>query len=324
MKIKADSPNLESVLEIPTPNTINREVVDPNELLCNILLGPDSPSHKANLLELFATRQNPTFVNELSSLLDERNLLNILYNFYAEDPIIPQESLKLHEEVIVNVLCEAIQLHLHNATMFLVKAGANVNVAGEVGLTPLEYATRTNNPGAVELLVNREANVNVADTCGFTPLHCAAKFGDLGVISLLISRGANVNAVDKLHMTPLLGAIQESKLEAIELLVTLKADVNLKNSRVMLPLHYAAQYCKLGAIKLLVKQLGMKVDLRDSHDKTPFHYAAKCYDRLTVTKLLQALEANIEVDYSRPLDHSKDSTQHVPDLLGDGAAASEG
>ena len=91
---------------------------------------------------------------------------------------------------------EAVKQHL--------SAGADVNVKGDGGRTPLHEAAFNRHKEVVELLIDKDADVNAMDELeGLTPLHFAAVFGQKEIAELLIAKGADVNAMDDTGRTPL-------------------------------------------------------------------------------------------------------------------------
>ena len=95
----------------------------------------------------------------------------------------------------------------------LLARGANVNLVGEEGLTPVMISARVTYRGGVEmtqLLIKQGANVNARASKGSTPLMFAAwgvadHYQDeyVRVVRLLIKHGAKVNIKNKMGDTPL-------------------------------------------------------------------------------------------------------------------------
>src|SRR5262249_52287268 len=72
----------------------------------------------------------------------------------------------------------------------------------------------------VKALLPRGADPNVAGATGITPLHWAATRGNQPVVEYLVSRGANVNAVYHLKKpwTPLMDAVKSEHFETARFL----------------------------------------------------------------------------------------------------------
>ena len=139
------------------------------------------------------------------------------------------------------ILLAIINAH-YDVAAYLLRQGADSNIADEVGRTPLYAAidmhtlpdsnlpwpSELNNEiGSLDLvkdLLNRGANVNVqlkkqqpyrskvdrgADTIlttGTTPLLRAAKAGDIEAMKVLMAKGADPNVTTKFGLTPLMAA----------------------------------------------------------------------------------------------------------------------
>jgi uncharacterized protein len=95
----------------------------------------------------------------------------------------------------------------------MLSRGANVNLAGDEGVTPLMTAVRVTYRGGVEmteLLIKKRANVNARAGKGSTALmyassSVAAHYEDdyVRVVRLLIKHGAKVNVKNQMGATPL-------------------------------------------------------------------------------------------------------------------------
>jgi hypothetical protein len=60
--------------------------------------------------------------------------------------------------------------------------------------TPLQTAARSGRDEVVAFLIKKGADLNVADGYGYTPLHLAAEGGHLDVVKQLVKAGAKVGA----------------------------------------------------------------------------------------------------------------------------------
>jgi ankyrin repeat protein len=75
----------------------------------------------------------------------------------------------------------------------LVKTGANVNIAGVSGHTPLTKSVEMENFRLVKYLVEREANINLFDGNRNCALSIAARMNYFRIAKFLIDSGADVN-----------------------------------------------------------------------------------------------------------------------------------
>jgi hypothetical protein len=96
---------------------------------------------------------------------------------------------------------------LHQAVVFfpdqvsgLLANGAEVDELDAHGNSALWVAARLSRKESVGLLLAAGANANLRGKNGWTPLHCTAfcgsAVGDIGIAKLLINAGADVNAVE--------------------------------------------------------------------------------------------------------------------------------
>ncbi|MFP3020595.1 MAG: ankyrin repeat domain-containing protein [Wolbachia sp.] len=99
-----------------------------------------------------------------------------------------------------------------------IRQGANVNVQGRQGWTPVFWAIQKNNFNIIELLLDNNADIKVKDNEGWTPLHWAVQLGSLDVVERLVERGADVNALTADGRTPYDLAINQNYREVKEYL----------------------------------------------------------------------------------------------------------
>ncbi len=76
----------------------------------------------------------------------------------------------------------------------LIRAGANVNAANDIGVTPLWAASLNGSAPIVKRLLEAGANPDAALLSGETPLMAAATAGKSAVVEALLGKGANPNA----------------------------------------------------------------------------------------------------------------------------------
>lgn len=116
------------------------------------------------------------------------------------------------------------------------KAGADVNFAGPMGLTPLMLAVERHHPDVMRVLLKAGAKVNAAATDGITALMVSAFGGHADLIQPLVDAGANVNARDKEGRTALMHAAsggvhaqaEDAYAAAVKVLLAARADVQLQ------------------------------------------------------------------------------------------------
>jgi ankyrin repeat protein len=111
----------------------------------------------------------------------------------------------------------------------LLKTGAKVNAANDLGATPLWSASENGSPRMVGLLLKVGANPNAALLSGETPLMVAARSGYPDVVEQLLAKGAEVNARGSRGQTALMWAAAQKHPEVVKVLLGHHADLKLKS-----------------------------------------------------------------------------------------------
>lgn len=118
----------------------------------------------------------------------------------------------VHEGNYNLFLLEAARRNELECVRCLLQLGADVNVAGNEGMTPLIKACCKGHAEVVVVLLEFGANVNLADGSGYTPLHWAVEGNFRGLIETLLRRGGDLSVYDKSGKTPLDLASEHPKL----------------------------------------------------------------------------------------------------------------
>jgi ankyrin repeat protein len=98
------------------------------------------------------------------------------------------------------------------------KHGADPNVKGPDGYTPLHIAAHENYSELAKVLLESGADPNAPNNGGHTPLHAAAYRGHLNVASLLLEHGADPCITNKDGDIPLVTARKRREEEVYILL----------------------------------------------------------------------------------------------------------
>lgn len=110
----------------------------------------------------------------------------------------------------------------------LVEAKSNVNASNTSKLTPLHFASQSNEK-ITEYLIANGALVNAEDANGRTPLHHAALFNKVKVAQILVKAGAIIDKLDNAtKYSPLQLAIKTNQYEGITLVKILLCNFLLK------------------------------------------------------------------------------------------------
>jgi ankyrin repeat protein len=174
----------------------------------------------------------------------------------------------------------------------LIDEGANVNIEGRYGETPLHDAANKGHEEIAELLIAKGANINAGL---YTPLHTAVSKGRMDIVKLLLQNGANINAQDEeggtgtapLHILAKYkhdySNYDYTKIDMIELLIANGADVNLKDHG-QTPLHLTVHSDQKDVVEFLIAK-GADVDAEDNAGRTALDVAVEEYNK-DIVKLL--------------------------------------
>ena len=143
------------------------------------------------------------------------------------------------EEDLNLALIKAVRKGQYENIHQLVSAGANVNIAGDEGFTPLILAAAKGRFLCITELVTEGADGNISDIGGATPLIWAARTNNIICVTTLLKAGADVNDSDMIGITPLTWAAYRGNVDCVNTLLRAGADVNASGvkifSSVLLP-----------------------------------------------------------------------------------------
>jgi hypothetical protein len=112
-------------------------------------------------------------------------------------------DLDFQSESGVTALIAAVENGQYEVAEYLLKAGANPNVADSDGVTPLHYAilhiedVDYDTSKFINLLIEAKADVNAQTNNGKTPLHLACQLKEIGICRILILNEADCFIRDK-------------------------------------------------------------------------------------------------------------------------------
>ena len=124
--------------------------------------------------------------------------------------------------------------------LFLLKQGADPDLANQAGDTPLHQAVDSSEPALVKLLLEYRASPNATSADLETPLHRAAYRSDVLIVNTLLSYGACPNVQNKYSgRTPLHYCVIAGSLPCVRLLLRHGADLDVLDKKGQTPLSLA-------------------------------------------------------------------------------------
>lgn len=191
--------------------------------IIRLWLRRDSRARGVSALLLAARNNNTTVVKALLA----KGASDLNGHCEKTDPDCPEMTPLLLAAHFTNI--EMLQALLEN--------GANPNVAGHDGETPLMLAQT---PDVARRLLARGANVNAKDRYGTTVLIHAAP-DEVETLRLLLDSGAQLNAANGSGVTVLMTAAFDGNIDNVRLLLQRGANVNATDSQGKTALQFARQ-----------------------------------------------------------------------------------
>jgi ankyrin repeat protein len=176
----------------------------------------------------------------------------------------------------------------------LLDHGADKEVRGDLGKTPLHSACYQHHAPVVKLLLDRGCAVEKKDLWGNTPLHAAAE--NIACVRHLVAAKADVNATNRAGATPLFLAAYNNAREPAEFLLAHEARLDLSSASIL---------GEADAVRKLVAEDRSRLDKTYDNGlkETPLMLAARA-GRADVVRLLLELGAAYEpakVSYPSPM-----------------------
>jgi ankyrin repeat protein len=181
-------------------------------------------------------------------------------------------NLNLADEKGVTPIQLAV-FHDHRQAVIRLKAlGANLGCRTPDGGTLMTLAAQQDHAELIELLFSNQVSLNEKNTDGWTPLHVAVSHKCDQAVTRLIELGADVNAAGRHGFTPLHTAVNRGLVEMIDLLVARGADLNQQDTHGLAPIHAAAKRGQAEALARLIGH-GVSPDARTRYADTPAFFA---------------------------------------------------
>ncbi|WP_263703409.1 ankyrin repeat domain-containing protein [Bacillus thuringiensis] len=195
-----------------------------------------------------------------------------------------KEQEESKEEKSINLMDKQLLLSATlgdtETAMKLIQDGANINVEGDNGETPVLAATYQNHVETVKALIGAGANIESKDEKQSNPFLYASREGYTDIVKVLINAGVNTKETTKSGGTALISASERGHVEVVkELLEHTDIDVNYKNARGGTAL---VEAIVLGngsenhkkVIQMLIDH-GADVNMANKENITPLQYAEK-------------------------------------------------
>ena len=189
-------------------------------------------------------------------------------------------SLLLDHKVLIDAMCSQITretpLHLaamngyFEASLLLLKHGANPNARNGNEETPLHLASKALAASVMQALIENGADVNARDKAGRPPLHCAINSkqrGSYDCMKLLLDRGADVNMADDTGVTALHLAAINRKAGRVNLLIAAGAHLCARNNAGKSGLHFMMKHVP-GSIQAIEKLLDAGLRLNNAENES--------------------------------------------------------
>nr|CAD7425712.1 unnamed protein product [Timema monikensis] len=184
--------------------------------------------------------------------------------------------------------------------LYLLSAGASLQIADDDGDTALHYSAFGNQPDIMEVLLKRGADINATNKGKCSSLHVAVNKQHTQCASILLKYKCNVNIQDSYGDTALHDAIGKDSLEIIDMLCNMAGvDFTLKNKRGFNVLHHAALKGNNFATERLLCRTRQLVDVKKDDGFAALHLACLNGHRAVAETLLAQGQAEVDLRNNR-------------------------
>jgi len=217
---------------------------------------------------------------------------------------------KIYYDSRCTLLSHAAKHGHADIVQYLIKSGANVNLANQLYNTPLHLASENGHLDIVKLLVESDSDsdndMEAVNVDGQTPLHMAVIEGHYDVIVYLLSCGADITCTDSTDNTLLHSAVCTDNINIPKYIIDkCKPLINCTNNEGQTPLHDAIWCGNLDMIICLIAN-GANVNEQDNGGWSSLHLVASMYDEGDYNDIVKYL-----VDHGAIID-IPDKRQRTP------------
>ena len=167
----------------------------------------------------------------------------------------------------------------------LLESGANPNIIGSKGATPLQRASKNGHIAIVEKLIKYKADPNQVGVSGWTPLILASEQNYPKIVEILLSAGADVNVTMAGGWTALMFACAYNYPSIVSLLLQAGADHSIRTTK-WAAIHSATSKYEDPAILIELAKAGADLNEVTHVGATPLILACQLNFELTVNVLL--------------------------------------
>ncbi len=149
--------------------------------------------------------------------------IELLIQAGAEIDRVYEDETALHA-ALASCRCSGPSLARDAAALLLIQAGADIDLPGEEGQTPLILAAAWSGPEVLQALLAAQADTTARDDEGRTALMRACLEGRPEMAAMLLEAGADANGADNGGRTPLVIAVERDQPSLVEILLQGGAD----------------------------------------------------------------------------------------------------
>ena len=201
------------------------------------------------------------------------------------------------DTVLVDISsCIEAAVELGNIEMvsILLESGANPNIIGNKGSTPLQRASKNGHIAIVEKLIKYKADPNQVAIDGATALMLASNYNHLDILNILLSAGAQVNKAMADGWTALMFACDQNYIKIVQRLLKAGADPNVStHSSKCSPVYFATSKYSDPSVLLALAEAGADLNVTTYTGATPLVIASQLGFETTVEVLLN-LKASLD------------------------------